>query len=84
MFQGAAAFVYPTRSEGFGLPILEAMACGRAVACSNTTAMPEVADAAAILFDPNSLEEITRAIRDLVLDQELKLEEAWKTEMAFD
>ena len=38
--------------EGFGLPILEAMACGRAVVCSDTSAMPEVADSAALLFDP--------------------------------
>ena len=52
-FYGACdLFVFPSFYEGFGLPILEAMACGRAVASSNTTAMPEVADAAGILFDP--------------------------------
>jgi glycosyltransferase involved in cell wall biosynthesis len=72
-FYGASdLFLFPSYYEGFGLPILEAMACGRAVACSNTSAMPEVADAAAILFDPLSVEEMTRAMRDLLLDSELR------------
>jgi alpha-1,3-rhamnosyl/mannosyltransferase len=48
------------------------MACGRAVACSDTTAIPEVADSAAILFDPYSTAEMTRAILDLMLDRELR------------
>jgi glycosyltransferase involved in cell wall biosynthesis len=72
-FYGAAdLFLFPSYYEGFGLPILEAMACGRAVACSNTSAMPEVADAAAILFDPLAVEEMTRAMRDLLVDSELR------------
>jgi glycosyltransferase involved in cell wall biosynthesis len=65
-------FVFPSFYEGFGLPILEAMACGRAVACSNTTAMPEVADAAAFLFDPHSTGEIARAMKDLLVDGQLR------------
>lgn len=64
--------IYPSFYEGFGLPILEAMACGRAVACSNTTAMPEVAHAAALLFDPHAPSEMTRAMRDLLLNPELR------------
>jgi len=73
-FYGACElFVFPSFYEGFGLPILEAMACGRAVACSNTSAMPEVADAAAILFDPRSTREIARAIADVLLDPELRV-----------
>lgn len=72
-FYGACdLMVYPSLYEGFGLPILEAMACGRAVACSNTSAMPEVADSAALLFDPLSIPEIMRAMRDLLIDTELR------------
>ncbi len=66
-------FVFPSFYEGFGLPILEAMACGRAVACSNTTAMPEVADAAALLFDPHSVGMMARAMKDLLVDTELRV-----------
>lgn len=65
-------FVFPSHYEGFGLPILEAMACGRAVACSNTSAMPEVANAAGILFDPHSVPEMARAMHDLLVDAELR------------
>jgi glycosyltransferase involved in cell wall biosynthesis len=72
-FYGACdLFVYPSLYEGFGLPIIEAMASGRAVACSNTTAMPEVADSCALLFDPKSDVEIVRALRDLLLDAQLR------------
>jgi glycosyltransferase involved in cell wall biosynthesis len=72
-FYGACdLFVYPSFYEGFGLPILEAMACGRAVACSNTSAMPEVADSAAILFDPASTHQLVLAMRDLLLNPELR------------
>jgi glycosyltransferase involved in cell wall biosynthesis len=73
MLYGACeAFVFPSLYEGFGLPVLEAMACGRAVACSNTSALPEVADGAAVFFDPYSEEEIARAMADLLLHTELR------------
>jgi glycosyltransferase involved in cell wall biosynthesis len=72
LYNACDCFVFPSFYEGFGLPILEAMACGRAVACSNTSAMPEVADGAGLLFDPHRIEEITRAMKDILLDSELR------------
>ena len=72
LYAGCDLFAFPSLYEGFGIPILEAMACGRAVACSNTSAMPEVADAAAILFDPCSKSEMVRAMRDILRNDELR------------
>ena len=72
LYSACEIFVFPSFYEGFGLPILEAMACGRAVACSNTSAMPEVADSAGLLFNPGSTAEIVRAMRDLLLNPELR------------
>jgi len=73
IYNACDCFVFPSLYEGFGLPILEAHACGRAVACSGTSAIPEVADGACILFNPTDTGEITRAMADLLLDSELKV-----------
>jgi glycosyltransferase involved in cell wall biosynthesis len=72
LYNACDVMVFPSFYEGFGLPALEAMACGRSVLCSNTTALPEVVDGAAILFDPYRVDEITRAIADLLLDAQLR------------
>lgn len=72
LYNGCDVFVFPSLYEGFGIPVLEAMACGRAVACSASTALPEVADSAAILFDPRSINQMTQAILDLLLYPELR------------
>ncbi|MFZ5366153.1 MAG: glycosyltransferase family 4 protein [Patescibacteria group bacterium] len=62
LYAGAQVFVYPSLYEGFGLPILEAMACGCPVVTSNVSSMPEVAGEAAILVDPLNVEDITLGI----------------------
>src|ERR1700722_3357810 len=72
LYNACDCFVFPSFYEGFGIPILEAMACGRAVACANTSSMPEVADGGGILFDPQSKAEIVRALADMLLDAELR------------
>ncbi|GAC1318356.1 MAG: hypothetical protein NVSMB25_07710 [Thermoleophilaceae bacterium] len=58
LYSGAACFVYPSFLEGFGFPVLEAMACGAPVVTSNRSSLPEVAGDAAILVDPDSPEDI--------------------------
>jgi glycosyltransferase involved in cell wall biosynthesis len=72
LYNACEFFIFPSYYEGFGLPPLEAMICGRAVACSNTSAMPEVIDGAGILFDPHSEQEILHAMVDLIVDAELR------------
>ena len=66
MYRGAEALIFPSLYEGFGLPIVEAMACGTPVLTSNITAMPETAGDAALLVDPRSVEEIARGMDRVV------------------
>lgn len=78
LYSGATVFVYPSLYEGFGLPILEAMACGCPVICSNTASMPEVAGDAAVLIDPCDTGDVANAIDVLVGDPDLRLGMAQK------
>ena len=68
----ARAFVFPSLYEGFGLPVLEAMARGVPVACSNASSLPEVAGDAALLFDPHDEAAIAEALRRLLDDAALR------------
>lgn len=68
LYRGAAALVYPSLYEGFGMPVIEAMACGCPVACSNVASLPEVAGAAARLFDPRSVDGIVAAVDEVLRD----------------
>ncbi|MTJ46711.1 glycosyltransferase family 1 protein [Dolichospermum sp. UHCC 0259] len=70
----ALALVFPTLWEGFGLPVLEAMACGTPVITSNISSLPEVAGDAAILINPYKIGEITAAMQAIINDSELRKE----------
>ena len=72
LYAGAELFVFPSLYEGFGLPILEAMACGTAVICSNTSSLPESAGNAALYFNPKKPTEIAKSIEKVVFDQKLQ------------
>ncbi len=71
-YHGAEAFIFPSLYEGFGLPILEAMACGIPVIASNAGSIPEVGNGAALYFNPNKIEEITSILKEFLTDQNLK------------
>jgi alpha-1,3-rhamnosyl/mannosyltransferase len=64
--------VLPSLYEGFGMPVLEAMACGAPVLASNTSAMPEVAGDAALLVDPLNIDQLAHALTRLAGDQQLR------------
>jgi len=78
LFSGATAFVYPSLLEGFGLPVLEAMACGTPVITSNNSALKDLAGEAAVLVDATDVGDITRAMRSVAEDDAVRKELSMK------
>jgi glycosyltransferase involved in cell wall biosynthesis len=74
LYHAATAVIYPSLYEGFGLPILEGMAHGTPVACSNTTSLPEVGGNAVIYFNPHDVEEMAAAIERVLRSPSLQAE----------
>lgn len=71
-YEMAAAFVFPSLYEGFGLPPLEAMACGTPVVASGVSSLPEVVGEAAVVVNPENVFDIARGIKEVLLDGELR------------
>jgi len=74
LYGGALCFAFPSLYEGFGLPVLEAMACGVPVLTSNVTSLPEVAGDAALLIDPYCIESLAAGLQKLLRDDQLRRE----------
>jgi glycosyltransferase involved in cell wall biosynthesis len=74
VYSAAKVFVLPSLYEGFGLSVLEAMACGTAVVCSRTSSLPEVGGDAARYFDPTDVEEMAEAIGTMWHNEALRME----------
>jgi glycosyltransferase involved in cell wall biosynthesis len=72
LYSLASVFAYPSLYEGFGLPVLEAMACGTPVVCSNASSLPEVAGDAALLVDPTDGGALARALDQALTDQPMR------------
>lgn len=72
LYSGACCLAFPSLYEGFGLPVLEAMACGTPVITSNVSSLPEVAGDAALLVNPYNLDELVHALQRLIDDNDLR------------
>jgi glycosyltransferase involved in cell wall biosynthesis len=74
LYQQALAFIYPSLYEGFGLPVLEAMACGVPVITSNNSSLAEIANDSALCCDPYSIDEIAQSMQKISESQALRNE----------
>jgi glycosyltransferase involved in cell wall biosynthesis len=72
LYQGAEAFIFPSLYEGFGIPPLEAQACGCPVIASNAASMPEVLEDSVLYFNPNNIHEMQKAINTIISDRQLR------------
>ncbi len=73
LYNGAMLFIFPSLYEGFGLPVLEAMACGVPVVCSNSSSLPEIAGQAALMVDPFDVDALSKAIERVLQDDALRI-----------
>ena len=71
-YSNASLLAYPSLYEGFGLPVLEAMACGCPVITSNTSSLPEVVGDAAIMVDPYDVDALAKAMREVLTNAGLR------------
>lgn len=78
LYSGAKVFLYPSYYEGFGLPVLEAMACGIPVITSNTSSLPEIVGNSGIMLEPKNSEELAKQMLRLIQDEEYHSEWARK------
>lgn len=72
LYNAATVFALPSLHEGFGIPVLEALACGTPLVTSNVSSLPEVAGDAALLVSPHDVEDLAQALHRLLTDQELR------------
>jgi glycosyltransferase involved in cell wall biosynthesis len=72
IFNGASSFVFPTKHEGFGIPVIQSMACGVPVVISDIPVLREISGDAALYFEANSKEALSEAMWQSIVDQNLR------------
>src|SRR3989339_594678 len=72
LYNAASAFVFPSNYEGFGIPLLQSMACGTPIAASNTTSIPEIAREAALFFNPHNIKSMADSLEKIIIDKNLR------------